>query len=151
MGRRRINQIFDPIMSVEIAATKVQRLVYLLVANRPVHYGHDFSRIIYIGTTKHGLRRIAYSAYFRINEAVDRVRGLRRLNVYVVWARSKNGPQTKRGMNFWQLLERALLLRFCERYGRPPLLNRTGQRMRARHEFDVFRQKMVDRIISRYT
>src|SRR5438105_12853455 len=34
--RRRINQVFDPVLSVHVAATRVSRLVYLLVANRPL-------------------------------------------------------------------------------------------------------------------
>lgn len=149
--RRRINQIFDPVLSVEIAATKVRRLVYLLVANRPVGYAKDYSRIVYIGTTRNGVRRVAASASRQIVNGADELRGLRRLDAFVVWAKSKRGPQTKRGSNFWHVLERALLIRFKQRYGEPPALNGTGQRMKPKHEFDVFKQSTVDRIINRYS
>ncbi len=151
MARRRINQVFDPVLSVAVSATRVERLVYILVANRPLRYGRDFSRIVYVGTTGRGVRRIASSASSRIARAVEEVRGLRRLDAYVVWARSRRGPQTKRGMNFWQVLERAILLRFKEKFGRVPILNGTGHNMRERHEFHVFRRSMVDRIINRFS
>jgi hypothetical protein len=44
--RRNVNQIFDPVLIVNISATNVKRLVYLLVANRPVRYGKEYSRIV---------------------------------------------------------------------------------------------------------
>ncbi len=152
MTRRRINQIFDPVLSVDIAATKVRRLVYLLVASRPLRYGRGYSRIIYIGTTGHGVRRIASSASKHIVGAGEQLKGLRRLDAYVVWARSRKGPPTRHGMNFWNIPERALLIRFRERYGEPPLLNRAGRRMRPKkHEFETFRLDTIDRVINRYT
>jgi len=149
--RRRINQVLDPVMSVETAATKVRRLVYLLVANRPIRYGKEYSRIIYIGTTERGVSRIASSASKRIVQAVEEIRGMRRIDAYVVWARARQGKHTHKGMTFWRVLERALLLQFTQRYGTPPRLNGTGHNMKPRGEFLVFRQAGVDRIISRYT
>jgi hypothetical protein len=110
MRRRRINQEFDPVLSVHIAATKTKRLVYLLVAHKPIRYGKYRSRIVYVGTTGRGVSRIASSASSRIVQAVDEIRGLQRLDAYVVWARSKRGQQTKQGTHFWKILERAILL-----------------------------------------
>jgi len=140
-------------MSVRVAATNVDRLVYLLVANRPFKWGNSYTRIAYIGTTEKGLSRIAYSAAKRIQQAVETriVPGLAQPDAYVVWARPKPGPQTRHGTKYWHILERALLIAFCKEYGEPPVLNSTGQRMRERNEFDVFRRKTIDRIISRYT
>ena len=151
--RRNVNQIFDPVLTVRISATSFKRLVYLLVANRPVRYGKASSRIVYIGTTAKGVLRIASSASKRIQQAnTERLlRGLQRLDAHVVWARTKRGPQTKKGKSLWLILERALLMRFREQYGKPPLMNGTGQRMKERNEFDVFRRATIDRIISRYT
>lgn len=149
--RRRINQLYDPVLTVHIAATRIPRLVYLLVANRPRRYGKEYSRIVYIGTTSHGVRRMAQSAAKRISEHSRQLHGLRRLDVFAIWAKSLKGRQTKRGMAHWRLLERALLLRFKEQYGEQPALNQTGQRMRERHEFDVFRKKTIDRLIARFT
>lgn len=151
--RRNVNQILDPVLTIHVSATSFKRLVYLLVANRPVRYGKANSRIVYIGTTAKGVLRVARSASIRIQQANDQhlLRGLRRLDAYVVWARTKRGPQTKKGNKLWHILERALLLRFCELYGERPRMNGTGHRMRVTGEFDVFRQKTIDRIINRYT
>ncbi len=149
--RRRINQVHDPVMSLKTAATRVNRLVYLLVANRPINYGGKYSRIIYIGTTGKGVRRIASSASGRIEDAIDEIHGLKRIDVFVVWARSRKGRYTHNGVKFWQILERALLMCFCKEYDKPPKLNRTGHRMKPNSEFDVFSEAGILRVIRRYT
>ena len=151
MAHRRVNQIYDRVLSVEISATKVKRLVYLLVANRPIRYQRNYSRILYVGTTEKGIRRVAQSASRRIVDARRELNGIRRLDAYVIWVRTKAGPQSKKGMNFWRILERAVLLRFRELYNEPPHLNGTGHKMKERNEFDVFRRRAIDRIILRYT
>jgi|CXWL01.1.fsa_nt_gi hypothetical protein len=149
--KRNVNQIFDPVLSVDISATNIDRLVYLLVANKPIRYGKEYSRIVYIGTTKTGIKRIAGSASKRIRQAVDeRIVGLRRLDAFVVWARTKRGPQTKKGQKLWGILERALLIRFCDKHGERPRLNGTGHNMKEKGEFNVFRKVTIDKIINRY-
>ncbi len=149
--RRRINQIFEPVLTVDLAATNVQRLVYLLVANKPFWHVKDYTRIVYIGTTGSGISRIAGSASTRIKQASDEgtVSGLRRLDAYVVWAKGKRGAQTIKGRKFWSILESALLIRFREKYDKPPPLNGTGY-MKENGEFAVFRRETIDRIINRY-
>lgn len=151
--RRRINQIIDPVLSVEVAATKVSQLVYLLVSNKPFKIGKNYSRIIYIGTTGLGVGRIAESASTRIVQAIDdkSVPGIRRVDAYVVWAKPRKGPQTAKGRKLWHVLERALLLRFFFQYGTPPPLNGTGHKMKERSEFEVFTRTTIDRVINRYT
>jgi hypothetical protein len=151
MAHRRVNQIYDPVLSVEISATKVKRLVYLLVANRPIPYDKGYSRIVYVGTTGKGVRRIAASASNHIIGAGNKLKGIRRLDAYVIWSKSKAGPQTKKGAKFWGILERAVLLRFRELYQEPPHLNGTGHKMKERNEFAVYRRGTIDRIILRYT
>lgn len=153
MRRRRVNQVIDPVLTVDVAATGVQRLVYLLVANKPFRYGKDYTRIVYIGTTASGVSRIAGSASKRIKQTIENgvVPGLRRLDAYVVWAKTKRGRQTSQGEKFWLLLERALLIRFCNKYGRPPPLNDTGHNMKEKREFSIFTRRTIDRIINRYT
>ena len=148
--RRRINQIIDPVLTVDVAATKVTRLVYLLISNKPFKIGRDYSRIIYIGTTEKGVRRIAGSASRQIEQAITKrvVPGLRRIDAYVVWAKTRRGrPAVKE----WYILERALLIRFFFKYGKPPPLNGTGHKMKERNEFKVFTRRTIDRIIARYT
>ena len=150
MTHRRINQIYDPVLTVQITATKIKRLVYFLVANRPVRYEEGYSRIVYIGTTKLGVRRIATSASHHI-AAAGELQGIRRLDAFVVWVKSKKGRQTKKGMNLWAVLERAMLLCFCEMYGEPPRLNKQGHKMKLKHEFDTFNERTIARVINRYT
>ena len=151
--RRRINQIIDPVLSVEVAATRVDQLVYLLVSNKPFKIGKYYSRIVCVGTTGSGVGRIAGSASKRIVQAIDNksVPGIKRLDAFVVWAKRRKGPQTAKGRKLWNILERALLLRFCAQYGTPPPLNGTGHKMKERSEFEVFTRVTVDRIINRYT
>ncbi len=60
--KRRINPIFDPVLTINATKTDVQKLVYILVVNRPIKYENDYSRIVYIGTTEQGIKRIAGSA-----------------------------------------------------------------------------------------
>lgn len=153
MKRRRVNQIIDPVLTVELDATSVEKLVYLLVSNKPFRHGKDYTRIIYVGMTGAGISRIAGSASKRIKEVYDNgiPTGLRRLDAYVIWAKAKRGPQTIKGRKFWSILERALLIRFHEKYGRTPLLNGTGHNMKEMGEFEVFTRKTIDRIIGRYT
>ena len=155
MSRRlNVNQIFDPVLTVNISATNVRHLVYLLVANRPIRYGRKYSRIIYVGTTERGVRRIASSASKRIQQAVDTkvLRGLRRLEAYVVWAKTRSGLHpTKKSQNLWRVLERAILIKFCNMHGgQRPRLNETGHKMKDKGEFNIFREKRIGRIIDRY-
>ena len=158
MSRKlNVNQIFDPVLTVDISATDVTYLVYLLVANRPVRYGKKtYSRIVYIGTTERGIRKIASSASKQIQRVADEklLRGLRRLQAFVIWAKTKTPPgrhRAKSNQDLWRKLERALLVQFCRMHeGYAPRLNKTGHKMRAHDVFDVFRQKRIGRIIDRY-
>lgn len=152
MARRRLSQSFDPVLTIDATRTKVKRLVYLLVANRPVRYGKDYSRIVYIGTTKNGIERIAGSASKRVTEALKKESGIKRLDAYVVWTSTKRGPQSVHGKPLWHILERALILAFKYKYNDdPPRLNIQGRRFREHNEFDIFAYEAVERIINRYT
>lgn len=137
-------------MTVHTASIGVRRLVYLLVANRPIKYAKDYSRIVYIGTTERGIRRVASSASSKATQALEQLHGIRRLDAFVVWSRSKKGRQTVKGQNFWRILERGLIISFRRRYGEIPRLNNQGTGFKERNEFAVFARKNVERIISRY-
>lgn len=60
--RYRINEPFEPVITVETDVTNYSDLVYILVANRPLKYEKGSSRIAYIGRTNKGVSRIAESA-----------------------------------------------------------------------------------------
>lgn len=142
--RERTNQIFDPVLRVEHTALKADKLVYLLVANKPIWYGRDYSRVVYVGTTEKGLRRIAGSTAYRVKEAIDKLRGIRRLEAYVIWCKPR------RKVRMWRKLERAILLAFREVYGRVPMLNSHGKKIKETNEFKLFSRKAITRIVRRY-
>jgi len=131
----------SPVMSVRRTDLRSDRLVYVIVAQRPQRYRYKSSRIVYIGTTKKGLRRIAVSAAHRADQVLQ-LRGVREFEVRVVTCQARQNVKT------WQKLERALLLRFREKHGDVPMCNQQGTRMQERDEFAYFRRERLDAVLS---
>jgi hypothetical protein len=125
----------------------VNRLVYLLISNKPIRYRKGRSRIAYVGTTSKGIRRIAQSAAYRITQAFDKFRGSTRFDAHVVWTTTKRGPQTKKAAKIWKLLESAIIIRFRQIHGEAPKLNVHGKKLKPKNEFDVFRRVAIDNLI----
>ena len=127
-----------------VRATRVaigrDRLVYALVADKRVRYKRGYSRIVYIGTTKKGLARIARSVAIRA-EKILKLHGVRAFEARVMTCRARQRVKT------WLKLERALLIKFRERYGEPPKCNTHGKRMKRRDEFEYFSEKRVADIL----
>lgn len=107
-------------IAVSRHAVRAQRLVYIACANRALRYKHGRSRIVYIGTTKAGVRRIAASAAQKA-ETLLHHRGVRALAFYVVTCASRPRVRT------WLKLERALILAFREQFGEVPAGNKHGR------------------------
>lgn len=133
---------------VAMEATRVSigdsKLVYILCADRRIKYPKGRSRIVYVGTTRHGIRRIAGSVAKRADDILQ-LRGVRRFHARIVTCRPRQRVKT------WRVLERALLLAFRERFGEPPKCNTHGKRMRERDEFDYFRRRRIATIIDDLT
>ncbi len=51
------------------------------------------------------------------------------------------------GVSTWTKLERALIIRFRERYGSPPRANKAGKKMRWRDERLYFKESRLDAIL----
>jgi len=123
-----------------LRATRVSigklKLVYVLVADKRLKYPKGKSAIAYIGTTKHGLRRVAASAAKRAEQILG-LRGVRSLAARVVTCQPRQRVKT------WRVLERALLLKFKERFGATPKCNTHGKRMKERDEFEYFRARRI--------
>jgi hypothetical protein len=128
-------------MSVRRTDLRSDRLVYVIVAQRPQRYPYKSSCIVYIGTTKKGLGRIAASAAQRADQVL-RLHGVREFQVRVITCQARQGVKT------WQKLERALLLRFREKHGDVPVCNRQGTRMQERDEFAYFKRERLDVVLS---
>jgi len=110
----------DPALTLTQIAVRVEKLAYVLAANRAQNYGRKKSRIVYIGTTKKGVDRIAGSIAAKARGALD-LHGVTTVEAHVYSCRAR------RGKMMWRVLERGLLLSFRERYGCLPLFNKQGQ------------------------
>jgi len=147
-GRKyKINEPFEPVLTVESGVTSKKEVVYLLVSNRPERYPRGRSRIVYVGRTRNGIKRIAASAANKITEALENLRGVRRLRAFIVWT----NPLAKERRHLPYVLERAILLSFRQEFGTVPRLNRQGIRIRIKDEFAYFRERAVHRIVIRYS
>ncbi len=132
-----------PAITITRNAIKADKLVYVAQANKAIRYKYGESRIVYIGTTKAGARRIAQSAASKAEELL-RLYGVRTLQFYTVT--STKIP----GLKSWRLLERALILRFRERFGEPPKSNIIGKRMKWNDELEYLTHKKLDDIINHH-
>jgi hypothetical protein len=129
---RRINVRVarQPALTCTRAARDLDEVAYIIVADRRQTYETATSRIVYIGTSGRGLRRLAASAAQRAPEAL-RLPGVRRVHVVPVTYRRPGAP-----VNL--LLERALLATFREIHGGLPVLNKRGGTIRLDVAFSVF-------------
>lgn len=121
-------------------AFRDQKLVYVARANKKFPYPWGRSRIVYFGTTKKGVRRIASSAAWKGADVLFAY-GVKQLELIVVICGKTQGVET------WKKLERALIIRFRERFGAPPEANNTGHNMRWRDERNYFTDKKLDKLI----
>lgn len=116
------------------------KLVYVILASRKFPYAYGKSRIIYIGTTRKGVGRIAGSAAGKADKILA-YHGVREFHVRVITCRPRRNVQT------WVKLERGLLLAFRERYGEVPYFNKQGRKMRERDEFEYFTRSRLRGIL----
>jgi hypothetical protein len=116
--------------------------VYVFVANRPHRYksGTDGkSRIVYIGTTRKGLRRLVDSVFDRSTKIFGW--GTHSFDAYILTCKRRNR------VRMWLKLERALLLAFRERYGRVPKANADVKKMTGADAFKYFSRARIDALI----
>ena len=127
-----------------IPTTKVSigknKLVYAILADKRVSYPSGRSRVVYIGTTKKGIGRIARSAAARAKDILD-IHGVREFTVRVITCHPRKRVKT------WLKLERAMLLVFKDLHGKVPRCNKQGNRMKERDEFKYFRRRRIERIL----
>lgn len=116
------------------------KLAYIICADRKIKYSNGRSRIVYIGTTKNGVNRVAQSAAKR-SDAVFGLHGVNSFKVHIVTC------TPRRNVKSWHKLERALLLTFKERFGRVPHCNSHGKKTKWRNEEDLFRKKRLRNVI----
>ena len=129
-----------PSLVIHRTAFRDNKLVYVARANKRLRYPWGRSRIAYIGTTKKGARRVASSAAWK-GESLLYEYGIRQLDFHIVTCGKVQSVET------WRKLERALLIRFRERYGDVPRANKAGKKARWKDELRYFSQDKLDKII----
>lgn len=124
-------------MTLGRAALGADRLVYVLTVNKPVKYPRGRSRIVYIGTTKRGARRVASSVAHRAGALLERS-GLTTVDAYLLTYTGRPGARS-----MWAKLERALLFMFKYEYGDIPLANKVGRNIWPGKEFRYFTRRAL--------
>ncbi len=136
----KIKRQRSPAIVINRTAFRDNKLVYLARTNNPNRYPWGRSKIAYIGTTKKGARRIASSAAVRGEDLLEEY-GIKHLEFFVVTCGKVPGVET------WRKLERALLIKFREKYGSIPRANKNGTKIRWKDEQKYFRPEKLDRIL----
>ena len=88
----------DAALTITRHALKREKLVYVAVANRAQKYPRDRSPIVYIGTTKNGVGRVAASAAGQARKLLL-AHGVKQLHLFVVSCTALRGVET------WKKLE----------------------------------------------
>ena len=144
MRRLQVHLNKKEVMTVHRRILKKRKVVYLLVARSPVKYKGGRSQIVYIGTTRKGMRRISGSAANHAEEIMA-TRGLKVIDVFVVSCSSRSGLQT------WEWLEDALIAEFRAEYEQLPMCNDRGKKLKWTKELDkMFKRKAVGQVLTRF-
>lgn len=131
MKKLRISLKGPPAMRVTKVSIGNDRLCYLLVCNKKIKYKAGRSKIIYIGTTKKGVARVAQSVSAKAENALG-MHGVTEFEARIVTCKLRQNVKT------WLKLERGLLLVFKDMFGEIPKLNTQGKNMSVRDEFIYF-------------
>lgn len=144
MPRLRIQQhLKKPVVTIRRGVGGPTKLVYVAVANKALKYRLKKSPIVYIGTTSRGLIRILESAGARTERILSR-HGVKKIHFFVVTCTARQKTKS------WELLERALILRFRELHGDIPLENTMLKNNTDQSWEDLFDRKQLDKVLSSY-
>ncbi|MGI8839366.1 MAG: hypothetical protein ACR2F8_01040 [Caulobacteraceae bacterium] len=128
-------------MTMNRISIGAEKLVYVICASKMIKYDAGKSPIVYIGTTKKGVERIAQSAAYRAYDILY-THGVDALSVRIVTC----GP--RQHVKTWHKLERALLLVFKEEYGEIPMCNTQGKNITETNEFVYFAKDRIRAILA---
>jgi len=131
-------------IKISRSAFKADRLVYAAVANTKLKYPHGKSRIVYIGTTKAGARRIASSAAYRAPQLLE-LHGVSELSFFIITCTTRQAVKT------WQKLEAGLIIAFKHMYGDLPKCNTKGKNQKWKDELDYFTKNRLEAVIKHYS
>ena len=130
-----------PAMTVYRRVLKHRKLVYVLAARKTLKYQDGRSRILYIGTTKKGISRIAASVARRSKKILNQ-RGVKEVDVHIL------SCEARQGLKSWGVLERALVARFRARYFEVPLCNTQLKKKRStKYLEELFKTRAMEKIL----
>jgi hypothetical protein len=140
MRRLTISLKRRPVITVDRTSIGRLKLAYVILADKKVRYPKGRSKIVYIGTTKRGINRVAWSAAVR-SEEIFSIRGVSSFEARMITCKARQRVRT------WHQLERALLIEFTRRFGSTPRCNSHGKRFKERKEFLLFSRRRIATII----
>jgi len=142
MSQRRLSVMvkWPPAMTVTRVSVRHLRLCYIITTNKVITYPRGRSKVVYIGTTRHGVDRLASSAATRAASILGS-HGITHFEVHVVTCAARQHVRT------WWKLERALLISFKQRFGRTPLVNSYGRSFRESNEFHYFARSRIRAVL----
>ncbi len=140
----RIKPNLKPAIVITRVALLANKLVYVARANKAHRYRWGESHIVYIGTTKAGVHRIAGSAASKASMLLGKW-GIRQLEFYIVQSSKLQNAET------WRMLERALLITFKEMFGDVPVANKQGKNMRWHQKGNYFREDKLRKAITDFS
>ncbi len=140
--KKRLTVTLKPKPAIRVSRISIgkKKLVYVIVASKPQRYRWGRSRVVYIGTTKKGVDRMASSAAARARDVLG-LYGVREFHVRILTCAPRRNVKT------WVKLERALLITFRHKYGDVPVCNTMGKNSRADDEFEYFNQRRLERLL----
>lgn len=145
MPRRRTIKISkNPVITIRRHKSGKNKLVYIALANKPYRYPHARSRIVYIGTTSVGVKRVAASAASKAKKLLGN-HGVKSLDFFIVSCKPLQRVET------WKKLECGLIIAFKHLYGAVPIGNTVGKNLRWRDEREYFKEPRLNAILEHYS
>ena len=133
----------NPVLKIFKESLKDDKLVYIAIANKTITYPTGKSKIVYIGTTKNGIDRIATSAANKAKLLFKKHR-INSLEFHLITCTKRQRVQS------WLKLEKALLIKFREVYGSVPIGNTQGKNMRWGNELQLFTENRIKSILNKF-
>jgi hypothetical protein len=142
-GKLRISLEHQPLVVVTRSGVWSDKLVYVVCASKPIKYEWGKSRIVYIGTTKNGLSRVAASVADCAQDLLSDW-GVHECHAHVVTCDPR--PRVKS----WQKLERTMIIAFRDQHREPPAYNGTGHNMQETDEFEYFSRDRIENLLAEF-
>jgi hypothetical protein len=141
----RVTPSKEVALQITRTALLSKKSVYVAITNKPIKYLYKTrSRIVYIGETRVGTKRINASAAY-VSQKILYSHGIKRLDFHLLRCTQKQN------VRMWKELERSLLILFRERYGSVPLCNDKGKNLSPDKFSKYFKRESLQKILKKYS